>query len=377
MRPKFPKTLIITIILLSFCYLLPSCYSDGYTQAYQLIGTDGSTRYRLNIGVSQSLYAYYLDKSHKLITSEDFARFVTPYALNPIADSLRQIYTDDEDFANAVLMITHQIPYQETGPAKYPAETIAENIGDCDLFSYIAASTMKANGLDTVLLYYEQEAHMNVGVYIPHALQDARERAYYVTHNGVQYYVAECTGDNWEEGWRVGECPPDLKHATAQVITLESCEQTAPGQVSASYNTLVTSTIALTPSSAFVIQGTAITFSGQLTPTMQNKQIAIYVKVNNAPWTALGEATTDMNGRFTFAWNAEEAGIYYVRASWSGDNDYAVADSPIQTITVLSTFFVTLIAILIILTCIGLVVYFASRQSRQPIPEPEPPAVPY
>lgn len=360
------------------CYLPSSCFSDGYTQAYQLISsTDSSKHYRLNVGVSQSLCAYYLDKSHRLTTPKDFVKFVTPYSLQPIADSLRQIYTNDEDFANAALTIVHQIPYEETLPAKYPAETMVENIGDCDLFSYIAASIIEAGGLDVTLLYYEQEAHMNIGVHISELLQDARDRPFYITYNNVQYYVAECTGDNWQEGWRVGECPPDLKQATVQVITLENCEQTAPGQVTASYNTLQSSTIALAASSTFAIQGTAVTFSGQLSPAMQNEEVTIYVKINNAAWTPIETATTDANGKFTFSWTAEEAGIYYVRASWSGDDEYAVADSSVQTVTVMSTFFIILIAMLVGLACVGIVIYVAARKSNTSIPEPQPPVIPY
>lgn len=357
--------------------MLPSAFSDGYTQTYQLLdASNSSTRYRLNVGVSQSLYAYYLDKSHRLASSEDFPKFVTPYALEPIANSLRQIYHDDEDFANGVLMIVHQIPYKETGPGKYPIEAIVENSGDCDIFSYLAASIMKAGGLDVVLLYYEQEAHMNLGVYLSSPPQDARERAYYVLHNNVRYYVAECTGDNWEEGWRVGECPSDLKQASLQVITLENNEQPAQEQVSASYNTLKSSIMSLALSSTLAVQGSTITFLGQLSPAMKDKEIVVYIKVNNMPWKVLGKVTTDSNGRFTSAWSFDEAGIYYIRASWSGDNTYAVADSPIQTITVLSTFFIALIAMLITLTCIGAVIFFASRRSHQPFSEPQPPEIP-
>ena len=132
-----PKAFLIVIVLLTICYLLPSGFSENYSQSYQLLDKpDGSTYYRLNVTVQQSLYEYYTEKTHSLISNNDFAKFVTPYALKPIADCLFEIYTDDEDFVNGVLMIVHQIPYEET-PAKYPVETIVENKGDCDLFSYV------------------------------------------------------------------------------------------------------------------------------------------------------------------------------------------------------------------------------------------------
>lgn len=369
--------LIVIIVLLALCQTTPFCWSDGYTQTYQLLdSTNSSIRYRLNVAIPQALYEYYIGKSHKLTSSEDFPKFVTSYALKPIADCLRQIYTDDEDFANGALMVVHQIPYEETEPAKYPVETMVKNTGDCDLFSYIAASIMKAGGLDVVLLYYENEAHMNVGVHISQTPEDTREHAYSITYNDVQYYVAECTGGNWEKGWRVGECPLELKNAYVQAISLQNSEQSALEQVSASYKTLQSSAISLSVSPTFAIQGSAITFSGQLSPTMQNKTVLIYVKVNNAPWAVLGTVTTDSNGRFAYAWNTENAGIYYVRASWSGDDTYAVADSSIQNITVLSIFFILLITLTIILACVGVVIFVVIRKTNQLSLEPQPPQIP-
>lgn len=378
MNLKLSETLMIVTVLLSFSYLLPYCSSQSHSHSYQLLDSpNGSTYYSLNVAVSQSLYEYYYEKSHTLTSNDDFAKFVTPYALQPIADGLWEIYTDDEDFANGVLMIVHQIPYDETLRVKYPVETIAENEGDCDLFSYIAASIMKAGGLGVVLLYYENEAHMNVGVHLSHTPYDVRGQAYYVTYNNIQYYVGECTGDNWENGWRVGECPDNLKHASPSVITLESCEQWAPGQVSASYETLKSSKISLTVSSASVMQGGAITLSGRISPPLQDKTVTVYVKINNLPWTASDTVTTDSNGRFAYAWNTEVAGIYYIRASWSGDDDYAGADSPILNVMVLSIFFILLLAITMVLVCVGTVVFLMSRRCRQEVPEPQPPTIPF
>ncbi|MDH5459742.1 MAG: Ig-like domain-containing protein, partial [Candidatus Bathyarchaeota archaeon] len=206
---------------------------------------------------------------------------------------------------------------------------------------------------------------------------DVRGEAYYVTYNAIQYYVAECTGGNWENGWRVGECPDNLKHASPQIITLENCEQWAPGQVSASYKTLASSTMSLIISSTYVIQRGITTLSGQLSPALQNETVNIYIKINNLPWTVLDTVTTDSEGRFTYVWNVEAAGIYYVRACWSGDNNYAGADSPIQNVTVLSIFFILLLTITIILACVGAVIFLASKRSHEGVQEPQPPEIPF
>jgi hypothetical protein len=379
LKTGLSKTLLTIAILIALSCLLPSCLTANYSNSYQLLDKpSGSTYYSLTVTVQQSLYQYYTGKSHELSSNNDFAKFVTPYALKPIADSLWQIYTDDEDFANGALMIVHQIPYEVTVPPKYPVETIAENKGDCDLFSYIAASIMKAGGLNVVLFYYENEGHMNIGAGLSHEPHDARGQVYYVTYNNTRYYVAECTGGNWQIGWRIGECPDDLKQAlkTVQVITLENCEQWAPGQVTASYRTLASSTMSLTVSPTYLIQGGTITLSGQLSPSLQNKNVTIYTRTDNTPWTVLCTVTTDSSGQFKCVWNAETAGVWYIRASWSGDDDHAGADSPIQTVTILSTFFVLLLAIVLILACVGVAVFIMSRQGQSGVPEPQPPEVP-
>jgi hypothetical protein len=375
MKQKLSRILIIITVLLIISYLLPYCLSESYSRSYQLLDhPDGSQHYRLNVAISESLYEYYREKSqfNKPTSINEFDEFVTPYALKPIADRLWEIYTDDEDFANGVLMIVHQIPYEETAPTQYPVETMVENRGDCDLFSFIAASIMYAGGLDVVLLYYESKSHMNVGVRLSHIPRDVRGQAYYVTYKDIRYYIAECTGGEWESGWRVGECPIHLRQADAQIITLENIEQWSPGQVSASYKTLASSTMSLEVSSTFVLQGSSVTLSGQLIPTLQNKTVTIYTKTNNLPWIVLGTVTTDSAGRFKYVLNISEWGICYVRVSWSGDNDYAGADSQIQSIVIVPTFLILLL-IIAVLICVGTVVFFVSRQSRQKAQEPQPP----
>jgi hypothetical protein len=373
-KPK--KILLLSILLILSC-LIPYCHAETYNRSYELLDhPDGSTHYRLNVVVQQSLYDYYTEKSHTLNSNDDFAKFVTPYALKPIADRLWEIYTDDEDFANAVLMIVHQIPYEVTVPPKYPVETLVDNTGDCDIFSYVAASILKAGGFNVVLLYYESQSHMNIAVSLSHTPHDARGQVYYVTVNGTSYYMAETTGEDWENGWRVGECPDMLKNAPVQIITLENSEQSTFGQVSASYQTLASSSISLTISPAFLIQGSVATITGQLSPALQNETIIIYIRMNNSPWIVLDEVNTTYGGNYAYAWSAETAGIYYIRASWSGNEDYSVADSQIQTITVLSTFFIALLGVTVVLACVGIVVFLLSRQSRSAVQEVQPPEAP-
>ncbi|MFQ6074307.1 MAG: Ig-like domain-containing protein [Candidatus Bathyarchaeia archaeon] len=326
--------------------------------------------------MTSSLYDYYRSKDHNLYSLE-FAKFVTPYALKPIADSLWSIYSDEEDFANGVLMIVHQIPYVGSAPQKYPVETIVQNEGDCDLFSFVAASIMMAGGLDVVLFYYEAEKHMNVGVYLSHTPNDARWEVYYIEYNGKPYYIAETTGGNWEKGWRVGECPDDLKGASAQVVTLENAEQLSPGQVSSSYSVLASSAISLALSTSYVVQGGTVTVSGQLSPSGSNKTVTIYVRKTGSQWSVLGTALTDSDGKFSFVWIPRSASTYYIRASWSGNAEYAGADSDIRTLMVIPfdwmfTLIVSIILASMILVIVIIVVLRRRTRTEDVLPDEEP-----
>ena len=338
------------------------CFADNYDYNYELLDhPGGSTNYRLTVSVTSSLYEYYRSKDHN-IYSYDFAKFVTPDPLKPVADDLWSIYSNDEDFANGVLMIVHQIPYMESGPQKYPVETIVENEGDCDLFSFIAASIMKAGGLDVVLLLYQTQNHMNVGVYLSEEPNDARSTVYYYTHDGKRYYVAECTGDDWRHGWRVGECPDLLQEASARIITLEDCEQSSPGQVSSSYGALDASSLSLAVSARFVIARSAVTMSGSISPALSGKNVTLYVSSSGSSLSVLVTVVTDSDGRYSYTWRPSSAGIHSMRASWSGDTDYAGADSGICTLISVPLEWLMMGVAVIVLLIVLLVVTLATRR---------------
>jgi hypothetical protein len=368
MKTKFAKTALMVTIVFAVFSTIPVCLAQDETVSYQLLNhPDGNVTYQLNVAVPESLYEYYAEKSHAVASSDDFSNFVTPYALEPIADNLWKIYDNGEDFTNGVLMLVHQITYEETSPVNYPVETIVNKNGDCDLFAFIATSILKAGGFDAVLLYFEEQSHMNIGVHLPDAPKDARNDAYSITHHGVTYYVAECTGGNWKEGWRVGECPTDLKKVSAQVITLENAEQVALGRVSASFTTLKTSALSLEVTPALSLQKTAITVRGQLTPEIPDKNVTLYVQVNNSPWTTMGTATTKSDGRFEYILMTQTAGLYTIRASWSGDEVYTGSISSPNSATIIPLFLGALIAASILAAVIGAVAVLISKHAQQPL----------
>lgn len=363
---KTAITLTIAIIILANIAIV---HAQDYTITYQLLNEpDGKITYKLNIAIPETLREYYTEKNHRSATPSDFPKFVTPYALKPIADRLWEIYHNEEDFANGVLMIVHQIAYVETKPAKYPVETLVDGQGDCDLFSYIAASIMTAGGLDVVLLYYEKQTHMNLAVHLARPPEDARENAYYITHSGRKYYIAECTGGNWENGWRIGECPEDLKKVSAKVITLEDVEQVAPGQVSATFTTVTPSYLTL-ETAAIAIQNGVITINGQLTPTVPSVNITLYTSLNGSPWKIIGTTVTQPNGHFQYTWTAKDAGLHFIRASWQGNDAYAGAISAEETVIVIPLFLTALIGVAVAAAAIGAVATLMAKHTQQELTE--------
>jgi hypothetical protein len=373
MKATLAKTAILLATTLIMFSTISICTAQDQTLSYQLLNQlNGNVTYELNVAIPENLQEYYSEKSHQLTSSSGFPNFVTPYALQPIADRLWEIYDNPEDFTNGVLMITHQITYVETTPPKYPVETMTDGQGDCDLFSFIAASILKAGGLDVVLLYYEEQSHMNIGVHLSSTPENIRDSPCYVTHDGERYYVAECTGGNWQEGWRVGECPPDLKQVSTEVVTLEDAEQVAPGQVSASFTSMEPSALSLEVSPIISIENSAIVIGGQLNPELANENITLYAKINTSLWAVIGTVATQPNGHFEYVWTPETAGSHAIRAGWSGNELYTGAMSTTKSATVIPIFLTALIGIAVIAAVVGGVAMLMARHNRQSLEPPEP-----
>jgi len=360
--PSRHQKILITSFFISLLLLLSnSCLAATHKYSYELLDSpDGSTTYRLTVSVTETLYEYYSSQDHNL-RSYDFSKFVTPDALKPVADDLWSIYSNEEDFANGVLMILHQIPYVESDPQKYPVETIVENEGDCDLFSIVAAAIMKAGGLDVVLLLLEYQDHMLVGVHLPESPKDARSQVYLYKHEGKKYYVAETTGGKWENGWRVGECPEILRRSAAKIIPLTNYERTSPGQVSSSYTIPDSSSIYMSLSTNFAVSQNDVEISGSLSPSLAGETVTLYVSSLGSPLVMLATVVTDSNGQYSHIWHSPPGGIYSVRANWSGDEDYSGADSTTFRLVVIPSELVMVGVILVFFLVILLVVTLATR----------------
>jgi hypothetical protein len=312
---------------------------------------------KLYVSVLPSLINYYGNLTHTVNDDNDYAQFVTPQAVAPIAECLQKV-TDglpysNELFADSVLAMVHQVPYNVT-EVKYPVETLVDNYGDCVGLSLLAASIMEADGLNVVLILYTSvnPQHMNVGVYLPYTpvYHTPLMAPTSFTYDNKTYWTAECTPAG---NWKVGDQSPSLAGAKAIIIPLSNTTQSLPlAQVSASLNTnLLPSIITINPSqpaSSTEVNGErALTISGSISPAIPGQTVNIYISGDNVEASNYDSyayysyasggieyltTVTDKDGNYNSTWNFTASGTYYITASWNGASNYSGADS--QTLPV-------------------------------------------
>ena len=345
-----PTLLLLAIIGLAWTATLNVAFSiqlspetGNYESTYTFTVQNGYYRSDnvLYTYLSPSLRDYYRGRRHTVNNEKDYAKFITPNAVQSIAENIRNITRntpyDDEEFANAVLMVVREIPYVRSN-AKYPVETIVDNQADCDGLSILAASIMKAGGLDVVLLLYKgiNPTHMNVGVHLDHM---PVSHSWWMMPSGIDYnnktyWVAECTS---LADWAVGDRPEILAHDKPQVISLANCEKKSPASISSSLNSpMQPSSISINLSTGYSnVSGNvrAINISGSISPAFPNETVAFYVCQPGYSPSAF-VATTDEFGNYTLPWNVTLSGTYIIKASWSGSFNYSSSDSEALTVFV-------------------------------------------
>jgi hypothetical protein len=261
----------------------------------------------LFLSIQPSLYAYYNNQSHGILHDSDYVKFITPQTVQPIAENVlkitQNISNTEEQFANAVLSFVHQIPYNITG-AKFPVEVLIDNRGDCGALSILAASIMKAGGLDVVLIKYTgiDFAHMNIGVYLPYmpVNNNLFLSSTSFDYNNKTYWTAEATP---EANWKVGDQSLRMANLITQIISLEDSEQSSPGQISCSLSPLSPSAITVNLLSAPNDQGNrSLLISGTLKPNIPNSPITVYITKNGSS-PNFAKTITDDNGSYTYFWN--------------------------------------------------------------------------
>jgi hypothetical protein len=328
-------------------FIIPTSLAGNYEKTYTFQAQYGLINQKLYVSIQPSLYDYYGNASHIVNDDSDYSKFVTPQAVEPIAESIQKITNNlpysDEQFADAVLTLVHKISYVISDP-KYPVETLVDNSGDCVSLSLLAASIMEAGGLDVVLIHYTgiTPGHMNIGVYLPYT-PVYHTFAYTPTdfvYNNKTFWTAEATpGGNW----KVGDQAESVTNAKPVIIPLQTTKTSSPAQVSSSLDTpLLNSSITVNLSqeqsndslsqeqSSIGENMRSLTISGSISPMLSGKSVSIYVSDGSS--CDYFTTVTDDTGSYLFTWNFTSAGTYSIGASWSGTSNYAGADS--ETLTV-------------------------------------------
>jgi hypothetical protein len=329
--------LLISILLVVF--ISPTSLAGNYEKTFSFQAQYGFLSQKLYVSVLPSLYDYYSNTSHKVNGDSDYSKLVTPQAVEPIAESIQRVTRSlpyrDEQFADAVLKLVHQIPYNISGP-KYPVETIVDNSGDCVALSLLAASIMKAGGLDVVLIHYTgiDPGHLNVGVYLPYTpvYHTLLMMPTSFEYNNKTYWTAEATP---KSDWKVGDQSEMLAYAGPVIIPLGNNEKSSPAQVSSSLNApplLSSITINLSEEPSSIQENTReLTISGSIQPSFSGKNVIIYVSHTGSSYDYFRTITDDA-GVYMLTWNFTKTGTYHIKTSWSGNSSYVGADS--ETLTV-------------------------------------------
>jgi hypothetical protein len=343
MHLKSQKTIVLIVSVLLLVFIMPTySFASNYDCTYTFYVQYGYPEFGhiLYISVPPSVYDYYSSKSHRIYRESDYSKFVTPDAVKSIAENIqyltRNMLYSDEQFANAVLILVNQISYVKSN-AKYPVEAIVDNSGDCDVLSYLAASIMKAGGLDVVLLHYKERSpsHINIGVYLPYT------PAYYMwwmapkcyEYNGKKYGVAECTS---QADWKVGDQTSKFAGANASIISLENCEKSSPARVSSSLDSPLipySISINLSPELSNVEErARTLKISGSISPAYPWQRVVMYVTQDGSSSNTFRTVFADHRGNYSFNWNFTSTGTYHIRTGWSGVSNYAGSDSEKLTV---------------------------------------------
>lgn len=95
---------------------------------------------------------------------------------------------------------------------RYPIETLAESVGDCEDVAILSAAVLVRLGFEVVLLHYE--GHMAFGVC---GSPDMSGDYVCDKNTGKKYYYGEATAD----GWVLGEIPKETRKDPIDIIKVE------------------------------------------------------------------------------------------------------------------------------------------------------------
>jgi hypothetical protein len=178
----------------------------------------------------------------------DFSHYIDAQMVANISMGLvPEAELGEEDLADTVLSFVQNLGYvmndYTSRSTLYPVEALALG-GVCDDLSVLYASMMISIGFRVVLIWYphiedlggSNVTHLNVGVHLTSRPEHA-PRVWSVSHDGLDYYIAETTSDHW----LVGDLPEKLQGQETYVE-----EAPAPTSTLVITKTATTSTLVLT-----------------------------------------------------------------------------------------------------------------------------------
>ena len=93
---------------------------------------------------------------------------------------------------------------------QYPVETLFLKGGTCEDTSILTAAILETLGYDVVLLVFEEEQHVAIGVNVNMAV------GYHFEYEGNKYFYIETTG----KGWQVGQMPYEYRNKIATIYSV-------------------------------------------------------------------------------------------------------------------------------------------------------------
>jgi len=174
----------------------------------------------------------------------NFSFYLDFVSVSSIAISVASVaQLGEEDVADTILSLVQNVGYvlsdysfQHT---LYPVETLAHG-GVCDDLSVLYASMMTALGFRVIFLWYPEQwdlggskiSHVSVAVHLTSRPEHSAGGIWYFTHEGLDYYTAETTG----QGWRLGDLPESLRGQKPYV------EEAKPPSTHSTATEIITST---------------------------------------------------------------------------------------------------------------------------------------
>lgn len=211
------KKTLFAIAFLLLVFPLVAAENDSLLHFdYQWKGIDGERSCSLDINARLLDYyrnrrghtAIYYEESGYRVASSYCGFMFSEYdrkAIRALADVLCPSMASEKDKIQEVLLFVQSLRYESDEKSKgmdeyvrFPIETLADGIGDCEDKSILMAALLSEMGIDFILLFPPD--HLALGVSC-----DSVQNAYPFKFEGKEYYYVETTNTHWA----IGQIPPE------------------------------------------------------------------------------------------------------------------------------------------------------------------------